>query len=170
MIELVLADLTTLAVDAIVNAANAALSGGGGVDGAIHHAAGPELLAACRALGRCPVGEARVTPGFRLEARDVIHAVGPVWEGGRESEEALLGLAYASAFARAREVAARTIAFPAISTGAYGFPLERAARVALAVMLENEAGFERVVACLFEERALAVYRRTLADLRAIRGR
>jgi O-acetyl-ADP-ribose deacetylase (regulator of RNase III) len=153
-------------VDAIVNAANSALSGGGGVDGAIHRGAGPELLTACRALGRCPTGEAVITPGFRLPARFVIHAVGPVWDGGGHGEEALLQRAYERSFDRAREVGARSVAFPAISTGVYRFPLERAARIALAVMLAREAQFERVVACLFDEATLEVYQRTLTKLRA----
>jgi O-acetyl-ADP-ribose deacetylase (regulator of RNase III) len=125
-------DIAAEAADAVVTAANAALSGGGGVDGAIHRAAGPELLAACRALGRCPTGEARITPGFRLRARWVIHAVGPVWQGGERGEEALLASAYRAAFALARAHGVATIAFPAISTGAYGFPLERATRIAKA--------------------------------------
>lgn len=164
MIELLKGDITTLSVDAIVNAANSAMSGGGGVDGAIHRAAGPALLAACRVIGRCPVGEAVVTPGFGLPSRWVIHAVGPVWDGGGNREEELLAQAYTQAFARAREQVVRSIAFPAISTGAYRFPADRAARIALQAMLREDANFDRIVACLFDERSLAEYRRCLAQL------
>lgn len=167
MIELLEADITTLAVDAIVNAANAALRGGGGVDGAIHRAAGPELLAACRVLGRCDVGDAVVTAGFRLPARFVIHAVGPVWEGGAHGEDTLLRHVYERAFELAKEHEVRTIAFPAISTGAYRFPSSRAAEIALRVMLKQEASFDRIVACLFDDAALAEYERTLSRLRSL---
>jgi O-acetyl-ADP-ribose deacetylase (regulator of RNase III) len=166
MIDLVEADITTLAVDAIVNAANSALSGGGGVDGAIHRAAGPELLAACRALGRCPIGEAVVTPGFRLPARFVIHAVGPVWDGGAKGEGVLLEQVYERTFARAKEHGVRSIAFPAISAGAYRFPAERAAEIALGVMLAQEPDFDRIVACLFDDAALTQYQRALRRLLA----
>ncbi|MBL8956642.1 MAG: O-acetyl-ADP-ribose deacetylase, partial [Myxococcaceae bacterium] len=161
MIEVVRADITTLKVDAIVNAANAALSGGGGVDGAIHRAAGPELLAACRALGRCEAGDARVTPGFRLHARLVIHAVGPVWDGGTNGEAAMLERVYERAFALAREHGARSIAFPAISTGAYRFPADVAAEIALRVMLAHEFEHERVVACVFDDATRGRYEATL---------
>jgi O-acetyl-ADP-ribose deacetylase (regulator of RNase III) len=130
-IEIVRADITTLDVDAIVNAANSSLLGGGGVDGAIHRAAGPRLLAATRAIGGCPTGEARITPGFDLPARWVIHAVGPIWQGGNAGEDQLLASCYRYSLRLAREHEVATIAFPAISTGAYGFPLERAARIAL---------------------------------------
>lgn len=157
-------DLTTLDVDAIVNAANSALSGGGGVDGAIHRAAGPELLAACRKLGRCPTGQAVRTPGFRLKARWVVHAVGPVWDGGTHGERELLASAYRSAFARAREApAARTIAFPAISTGVYGFPADEAARIAVEQMRANAAEFERIIACAFDARTFELYRQLLGS-------
>lgn len=140
-VDVVRADITTLAVDAIVNAANAALLGGGGVDGAIHRAAGPELLAACRAMPeispgvRCPTGEARLTPGFRLPARHVIHAVGPVWQGGDAGEHRLLAGAYRSSLGLAREHGVESIAFPAISCGAYGFPLALAAGIAVRAIL-----------------------------------
>jgi len=140
-IDVIHADITTLALDAIVNAANERMLGGGGVDGAIHRAAGPELLHACRAVPevapgvRCPTGEARITPGFRLNARHVIHAVGPVWRGGAEGEARLLAGAYRSSLNLAREHGLRSIAFPAISCGAYGYPVARAASVAVRTIL-----------------------------------
>lgn len=163
MIEIVHADITTLTVDAIVNAANSALAGGGGVDGAIHRAAGPELLAATRKFGRCPTGQAVITPGFRLRARYVIHTVGPVWHGGKQREDELLAEAYASSFERAREAGdVLSIAFPAISTGVYGFPKPRAARIAVDAMRAREAEFERIVACLFDEESVALYRAAVA--------
>jgi O-acetyl-ADP-ribose deacetylase (regulator of RNase III) len=132
-IEVVLGDLTQQRVDAIVNAANSSLLGGGGVDGAIHRAAGPEMLEACRRLGGCPTGEARITPGFRLTARWVVHTVGPIWRGGGHGEADLLGSCYRSALALASqpEFGIRTVAFPSISTGAYGYPAEQAAWIAL---------------------------------------
>lgn len=163
MIEVIRADITTLAVDAIVNAANSALAGGGGVDGAIHRAAGPELVQASRRFGHCATGDAVITPGFRLRARHVIHAVGPVWHGGGQREDDLLARAYESAFARALEAAdVRSIAFPAISTGVYGFPKARAVRIAVTVMREHEREFDRVVACLFDDESAALYRDALA--------
>jgi O-acetyl-ADP-ribose deacetylase (regulator of RNase III) len=136
-LDVVRGDITTLDVDAIVNAANAGLLGGGGVDGAIHRAAGPELLAACRALPevrpgvRCPTGEARITPGFRLKARYVIHAVGPVWNGGEFHEPELLASCYRSSLILARDHGLRSVAFPAISCGIYGYPLDLAAMIAV---------------------------------------
>jgi O-acetyl-ADP-ribose deacetylase (regulator of RNase III) len=159
MIEIVVADITTLSTDAIVNAANSGLAGGGGVDGAIHRRAGPELARAAVRLAPCPAGDAVVTPGFRLAARYVIHAVGPVWHGGDRGEPALLERTYRRAF----EVATSqgdigSIAFPAISTGAYGYPKPDAARIAIRVMREHDAAFERIVACLFDEESAHYYR------------
>jgi len=164
-VEVLETDITTLAVDAIVNAANSALRGGGGVDGAIHRAAGPELFAACRRIGGCPTGQAVLTPGFRLPARFVIHAVGPVWEGGGRGEPELLRRTYHSAFDVARaEPSIRSIAFPAISTGAYGFPREQAARVALEAMRQRSAELDRVVAAVFSAADRDLYVATLAAL------
>jgi O-acetyl-ADP-ribose deacetylase (regulator of RNase III) len=130
-IEVLNVDITTLPVDAIVNAANCGLSGGGGVDGAIHRAAGPELIAACREVGPCPTGSARITPGFRLPARYVIHAVGPVWEGGDRGEAGLLASAYRASMKLATENGFKSLAFPAISCGAYRFPIQQAAEIAV---------------------------------------
>ena len=159
MIEIIVADITTLAIDAIVNAANSALAGGGGVDGAIHRRAGPELARAAIALGPCPAGNAVLTPGFALPARYVIHAVGPVWRGGNRDEEAILAQTYERAFKVARAHGGiRSIAFPAISTGAYGFPKRAAAKIAMEAMNRNDALFERIVACAFDEETARYYR------------
>lgn len=158
MITIMVGDITTLEVDAIVNAANSALAGGGGVDGAIHRAAGPELHAACRNLGGCPTGEARITPGFRLPASWIVHTVGPVWHGGGQGEAELLASAYRNSLELALENGARTIAFPAISTGVYGFPKQEAATIALETMRAYEERFDEIIACCFSEGDAALYR------------
>jgi O-acetyl-ADP-ribose deacetylase (regulator of RNase III) len=161
MIEILRTDITTLAVDAIVNAANPALAGGGGVDGAIHRAAGPELVSASRALAPCPPGEAVITPGFRLPARWVIHAVGPMWRGGAHGEAQLLRSAYDRSFALALAQDVASIAFPAISTGVYGFPKPLAAEIAIGAMRRHEPHLARIVACAFDAETEALYRGAL---------
>jgi O-acetyl-ADP-ribose deacetylase (regulator of RNase III) len=161
-IEIHQGDITRLAVDAIVNAANEQLLPGGGVCGAIHRAAGPQLAEACRALGRCPTGAAVITPGFALPARYVIHAVGPVWHSGGQGEAELLAGAYRSSLALCREHGLRSVAFPAISTGIYGYPLDEAAQVSVgAVRAWQEALPERVVFALFGEAAEKAFRQAL---------
>lgn len=162
VIEVMVADITTLDVDAIVNAASRSLSGGGGVDGAIHRAAGRGLVKASRALGPIASGSAVITPGFRLRAKYVIHAVGPIWSGGEEHEPELLDNAYELSFALAREAGdVRSIAFPAISAGVYGFPKERAAEIAVRAMRRHEDKFDRVIACAYDEGMAKMYRRAL---------
>ena len=164
-IEVVVGDITRIPVDAIVNAANERLRGGGGVDGAIHRAAGPELLEACKGYESCPTGDVRVTPAFRLPARHIIHAVGPVWDGGENGEDALLASAYRNAFEAARELGAESIAFPAISTGVYAFPRERAARIAVTQAqrwLAEGTQPSRIVLVSFDDAGAEMYRRLFA--------
>jgi O-acetyl-ADP-ribose deacetylase (regulator of RNase III) len=166
-LDILVADITTLSVDAIVNAANRSLLGGGGVDGAIHRAAGPELLAECRTLGGCATGSAKITRGYRLPARHVIHAVGPVWQGGGADEDALLASCYATALGLAAEHKLASLAFPAISTGIYAFPAERAARIAVGTVASELAAprsLTRVVFCCFSEASARHHLDAVGDL------
>jgi O-acetyl-ADP-ribose deacetylase (regulator of RNase III) len=166
-VKIVQGDITKQEVDAIVNAANTSLLGGGGVDGAIHRAAGPQLLEETRQIGGCPTGEARVSKGYRLPAKWVIHTVGPVWSGGNRNEDALLAGCYRNSFQEAERLAVKSIAFPSISTGAYGFPLERATRIALhetKKFLEESRSVERVVFVCFGDEAMSTYREIYQDV------
>jgi O-acetyl-ADP-ribose deacetylase (regulator of RNase III) len=154
-------DITSLAVDAIVNAANSSLLGGGGVDGAIHRAAGPELVSACRLLGGCPTGEAKTTAGFNLRAKWVIHTVGPVWRGGNQGEADLLASCYRRSLEEAQRVGARSVAFPAISTGVYGYPVDLAAGIAIATTSAAPADVDRVLLVAFDRTTTELYERLL---------
>ena len=167
-IEVVEGDITRQRVDAIVNAANSTLLGGGGVDGAIHRAAGPELLAECRTLGGCATGQAKITKGYRLPAKWVIHTVGPVWRDGRHGEDESLASCYRCSLDLAKENGVRTIAFPSISTGAYGFPMDRAARIAVTeikTFLEQNSSPEKVLLVCFGKSALEIHREAVAKIR-----
>ncbi len=169
MIKILKADITTLQVDAIVNAANNSLLGGGGVDGAIHRAAGPQLRQYNQTLGGCPTGEARISPGFELPARYVISTVGPVWHGGNQGEAGLLENAYRNSFRIAQDNGIETIAFPAISTGVYAYPKEQAARIALGAMKDFENKFEQIIVACHSEGDVEIYRKISKEFERAKG-
>lgn len=166
-IEIVKSDITKLKVDAIVNAANSSLLGGGGVDGAIHRSAGPELLTECKALNGCKTGEAKITKGYNLPAKFVIHTFGPVWNGGNNNEDELLRNCYLNSLKLAIQNQIKTLAFPAISTGVYRFPLERAAKIAIKAVkdfLSNDDSLEKVIFVCFDENTETIYKRALSNI------
>ena len=165
-VSVVLGDIATLTVDAVVNAANTTLLGGGGVDGSIHYAAGPELLEECRRLGGCPTGEARITLGYSLPAKRIIHTVGPIWKGGAKGEAGLLAACYVNSLQLALENQLRTVAFPSISTGAYAFPLELAAPIAVSTVrefVESNDGLDAVTFCCYSREDLAIYKKLVRE-------
>lgn len=168
MIELIRGDITKIDAYAIVNAANTTLLGGGGVDGAIHRAAGPKLLEECKTLGGCETGQAKITKGYNLSARYVIHTVGPVWHGGNANEEELLASCYRNSLELAKRHSLKTIAFPSISTGAYHFPIEKAAAITLrtvrAFLKDNPDSFEKVIFVLFSDHDLEVYKKLVVSV------
>ncbi|NOY16223.1 MAG: O-acetyl-ADP-ribose deacetylase [Gammaproteobacteria bacterium] len=164
MIELIKADLTSLSVDAIVNAANSSLMGGGGVDGAIHASAGPQLLEACRKLGGCQPGDVKMTAGFNLPAKIILHTVGPIWRGGRAGERAVLSCCYEKSLQLGLEEGVTSIAFPSISTGAYGYPKRQAAVIALTAMTQYSERYETIICCCFNDSDLWVYQKVMGTL------
>ncbi len=165
MIEIIQDDITTLAVDVIVNAANSSLQRGGGVDGAIHAAAGPELQVFNHSLNGCNEGSAKLAPGFRLPARHIIHTVGPVWRGGGQGESEILASCYQNCLKLAASMGMKQIAFPAISTGIFGYPIQQATEIALTTMLDYESEFDRIIACCFSKADKDIYQQVMTSLR-----